>query len=511
MERSRQTMIIEGGRPLRGKMSVHTAKNSALYLILASLLTDEPLLLRDVPRLADVLVELELLEHLGAEVRWEGPVLRLHVPEVKRSSAPYALVSRMRASFVAMGALLARTGQARISMPGGCAFGPRPVDRHLTAFRALGIEVDESGGAFAARRRGRLEGTATFEAPTVGGTQNVLLASALGEGLVTIENAALEPEVADLSALLNAMGARIEGAGTPVIQVQGVPRLRGASFRPIPDRIEAGTFMLATAATRGDVVLDDLRPTHVQAVLDALGETGVRVVIEGPHSVRIDATGDLVATDITATEYPGIPTDLQAPFGAYLATLPGVSVVRDRVYPDRFTHVAELQRMGASLELTDRTLVIRGGQPLRGHTVHAADIRAGGALVVAALAAQGRSRVSGVEFIDRGYERLASRLASLGADVSLEAAPSARSDRGPAGSGSVGSPSGAAGSDSAGTGAADSGSIGGGSMGGGSMGGDSMGGDSIGGGSGSGPRGTASSPSSSGPESGPATRSSVST
>ncbi len=420
MERSRQTMVIEGARPLHGAQTIHTAKNSALYLILASLLSDEPLLLRDVPRLADVLVELELLEHLGAQVRWDGRDLHLHAREVKRTSAPYALVNRMRASFVAMGALLARAGEARISMPGGCAFGPRPVDRHLAAFRALGIEVEEAGGAFGVRRRGAVSGTVTFEAPTVGGTQNVLLASALGTGEVTIENAALEPEVADLAALLNAMGGQVAGAGTPVIQVRGVPRMHGASFRPIPDRIEAGTFMLAPAATRGNVLLEGLRPTHVQAVLDALTETGVRVVPEGPTSVRIDATGDLVATDVTATEYPGVPTDLQAPFGAYLATLPGVSVVRDRVYPDRFTHVPELQRMGASLELTDRTLVIRGGQPLHGDAVHAADIRAGGALVVAALAAKGRSRVSGLEVIDRGYERLAPRLASLGAEVWLE-------------------------------------------------------------------------------------------
>lgn len=419
MERPRETMIIEGGRALRGTLPVHTAKNSALYLILASLLSDEPLVLRDVPRLADVLVELELLEHLGASVRWEGRDLHLHVPEVLRTSAPYALVSRMRASFVAMGALLARTGEARISMPGGCAFGPRPVDRHLAAFRALGIAVDEQGGAFAATRDGPVSGTVTFEAPTVGGTQNVLLASALGSGEVTIENAALEPEVADLAALLNAMGGHVEGAGTPVIQVRGVSRLHGTTFRPIPDRIEAGTFMLAVAATRGDVVLTDVRPTHAQAVLDVLSQTGVRVVIDRPDSVRIDATGDLEATDVTAVEYPGVPTDLQAPFGAYLATLPGVSVVRDRVYPDRFTHVAELQRMGAAMELTDRTLVIRGGQPLHGSTVHAADIRAGGALVIAALAARGRSHISGVEVIDRGYEGLASRLASLGADVSL--------------------------------------------------------------------------------------------
>ena len=420
MERAREAIIIEGGRPLNGTMGVHTAKNSALYLMLASLLTDEPLVLRDVPRLADVLVELELLEHLGANVDWQARDLRLHVPVLKRSSAPYALVHRMRASFVAMGALLARAGEARISMPGGCAFGPRPVDRHLAAFRALGIEVEEAGGAFAAKRTSPVQGTVTFEAPTVGGTQNVLLASVLGEGRVTIENAALEPEVSDLASLLNAMGGNVDGAGTPVIQVEGVSRLSGTTFRPIPDRIEAGTFMLATAATRGDVVLEDVRVTHVQAVLDALAETGVRVVVDKPGSVRIDATGDLTATDITATEYPGVPTDLQAPFGAYLATLPGVSVVRDRVYPDRFTHVSELQRMGASMELTDRTLVIRGGHDLRGTGVHAADIRAGGSLVVAALAAGGRSRITGVEFIDRGYERLASRLSSLGASVSLE-------------------------------------------------------------------------------------------
>jgi UDP-N-acetylglucosamine 1-carboxyvinyltransferase len=416
MDQARPMFEVEGGRPLQGELAVNAAKNSALYLILASLLTEERVVLEDVPRLADVLVSLEILEHLGVCVHWDDRDLHLDARTIRRRSAPYSLVSKMRASFVAMGALLARCGEARISMPGGCAFGPRPVDRHIAAFKALGVEVDERGGDFSAVRRRPLAGVVAFEAPTVGGTQNVLLASVLGSGTVVIENAALEPEVADLAAMLNAMGARVEGAGSPVIRIRGVERLTGVRFRPMPDRIEAGTFMLATAATRGFVAVRGVRSVHVQAVLDKLVETGVRVVVDGPTAITIDATGDLVAADVTATEYPGIPTDLQAPFGAYLATLPGVSVVRDRVYPDRFTHVNELARMGAKVDLTDRTLVVRGGT-LRGADVHAADIRAGGALVVAALAAQGQSRVAGVEYIDRGYERMAPRLAALGARI----------------------------------------------------------------------------------------------
>jgi len=420
---TRSALEITGGRPLTGEVAVHAAKNSALYLILASLLTDEPLVVEGVPRLSDVLVGLEILEHAGVEVAWIGPDVHLRAREIRDISAPYRLVSKMRASFVVMGALLGRAGEARISMPGGCAFGPRPVDRHLKAFAALGVEVADDNGDFVARRRRPLAGRVVFEAPTVGGTQNVLLATALGGGAVEIENAALEPEVADLADLLNLMGARIEGAGTPFVHVQGVDRLHGGRFRPIPDRIEAGTFMLATAATRGDVTLRGLRPDHLQAVRDKLTEAGVRIVDIARDAWRIDATGELTGVDVTAVEYPGIPTDLQAPFGAFLATVPGVSVVRDRVYPDRFTHVTELQRMGARLELTDRTLVVRGGA-LTGAETHAADLRAGGALVVAALAADGRSRVTGVESIDRGYERFAERLRAVGATIERVEVPS---------------------------------------------------------------------------------------
>lgn len=421
---SHSALEIRGGAPLHGEVPIHAAKNSALYLILASLLTDEPLTIEGAPRLSDVLVGLEILAHTGVQIAWNERDVTMHARTIHETNAPYRLVSKMRASFVVMGALLARAGEARISMPGGCAFGPRPVDRHLKAFAALGVEISDDAGDFVARRRGRLEGRVVFEAPTVGGTQNVLLATALAGGEVEIQNAALEPEITDLCNLLNRMGAQIEGAGTPFIRVQGVDRLHGSRYRPIPDRIEAGTFMLATAATRGDVTVRNIHPEHLLAVREKLSEAGVRIVDVAPDAWRIDATGELNAVDITAVEYPGIPTDLQAPFGAFLATVPGVSVVRDRVYPDRFTHVPELQRMGARLELTERTLMIRGG-PLRGTDVHAADLRAGGALVTAALAASGSSRVFGLESIDRGYERFAARLTALGATIEAQLAPPA--------------------------------------------------------------------------------------
>jgi UDP-N-acetylglucosamine 1-carboxyvinyltransferase len=428
MQRPHDTLVIDGGRPLDGRARVQSAKNSALYLILASLLTEDELVLRDVPRLSDVLVGLEILAHVGVEVRWDGADLRLRAADVHRSDAPFRLVRKMRASFVAMGALLARTGSARIGVPGGCAFGPRPVDRHLAAFEALGVDVREVDGDFVAERHGPLEGHVVFEAPTVGGTQNVLLATALGSRRVVIENAALEPEVADLIDLLNAMGARIGGAGTRVLSVEGVDELHGATFTPIPDRIEAGTLLLAAAATRGSVRLDNVRAGHLTAVLDALRATGVWIDQEDDRSLTLDAAGPLHAVDVVATPYPGLPTDLQAPFGAYLASLPGRATVRDEVYPDRFTHVEELRKMGARLRFEERTLHVDGGE-LSGAEIHAADIRAGGALVVAALAARGRSHLSGVEFLDRGYQDLAPRLRSLGAQVDRDDAARAEEPR----------------------------------------------------------------------------------
>lgn len=410
-----EVLIIEGGKPLEGEIAVNTAKNSALYLILAALLTPDKVVLRDVPKLRDVMVILEMLEHFGAEVSWQGRDIYIRAENIMTCSAPYDLVNKMRASFVAMGALLGRCGEARMSMPGGCAFGPRPVDRHIKAFHALGAEVVEEDGDFYLKRHMPLKGRVVFEAPTVGGTQNIILASALGEDTVIIENAALEPEIPDLANMLNQMGANITGAGTSVIEIRGVKRLHGVNYRPIPDRIEAGTLMLAAAATRGKVRIKGVEAQYLRAVLEKLQEAGVMCVPFG-DSLLVDATGPLKPVDIVAKEYPGLPTDLQAPFGAFLATIPGLSHVEDQVYPDRFTHIQELLHTGARLSLEDRILTIQG-QRLSGARMHAADIRAGGALLIAALAAKGTSVISGLAYIDRGYERIAERLRDLGADV----------------------------------------------------------------------------------------------
>ncbi len=406
---------IDGGQPLTGEYPVQTAKNSALYLILASILTEEEVVLHRVPRLSDMQVGFDILEHLGVDVQHEDDLVRLRAKRIATSHAPFKLVRKMRASFVAMGALIGRVGEARIGVPGGCAFGPRPVDRHVAAFESLGVQITEDEGDFVASTRGPLEGHVVFSSPTVGGTQNVLLASARGSRKVVIENAALEPEVADLIDLLNLMGAQIQGKGTSVLTVNGVPELHGAEFTPIADRIEAGTMLMAIAATRGHGAVTQVRPDHLTAVLDQLQSNGVLVTIDG-STVHVDASGPLHARDLTAKPYPGFPTDLQAPYGALLATLPGRSTVQDDVYPDRFTHASELQKLGATVAIDGRTMRIDGGT-LVGAEVHAADIRAGGALVVAALAAQGQTLLTGIEYLDRGYERFESRLVQLGARV----------------------------------------------------------------------------------------------
>jgi UDP-N-acetylglucosamine 1-carboxyvinyltransferase len=410
-----EALIIHGGKPLRGDIPVNTAKNSALYLILAALLTPEEVVLKDIPKLRDVVAILEMLEHFGAEVSWKGRNLHIKAEHILTCSAPYQLVSRMRASFVAIGALLGRCGDAKMSMPGGCAFGPRPVDRHIKAFKALGVEVLEQDGDFIFKREKPLSGRAVFEAPTVGGTQNVLLASAIGEGTVVIENAALEPEIPDLANMLNAMGAKITGAGTSVITIQGVPYLKGITYRPIPDRIEAGTLILAIAASRGKARVLDVETAHMNAFLLKLSEAGVRFE-EDNGTLIVDATQPLKPVDMVAVEYPGIATDLQAPFGAFLSTIPGVSHVEDHVYPDRFTHIEELKHTGATFELNERTLCIHG-TTLHGAKMQAADIRAGGALIVAALAAHGTSVITGLQFIERGYENIAGRLQGIGAEI----------------------------------------------------------------------------------------------
>ncbi len=425
-------LYINGGKPLSGEVNVQVAKNSTLPIMLAALLTAEPIVIEDAPQISDVRIQAEILAYCGAEVEWQGKDLHVHAKEITNSFAPYHLVSKLRASFVAMGALLGRCGEARISMPGGCALGPRPVDRHIKAFKQLGIRMYEESGDFFAKRDEKIEGHVVFDAPTVTGTQNVMLASVRGESNVTIENAALEPEIIDLANMLIAMGANITGAGTSLIEINGVPELKGIRYRPIPDRIEAGTFMLAAAATRGDIIMHDVDPKHLRAVIGKLTECGVEVseLNSGKShskSLRVDARAKLTPVDITAVEYPGVPTDLQAPFGAFLATVDGTSVIVDKVYPERFTHVDELARAGAHLDLRDHALVIRGKEKsLQGARMQSADIRAGGALIVAAVAAEGQSEITGVHYIERGYENITERLRGLGVEVHMDTKTTSR-------------------------------------------------------------------------------------
>ncbi len=419
---NKNSFHITGGIPLKGDIYVNKAKNSTLPLMLAALLTDEPVVIKNTPRLSDVINLGEMLRYFGANVTWQDNSLRIQAKEIISCTAPYNLVSKLRASFVAMGALLSRCDEARIPMPGGCTFGPRPVDRHISAFRDLGITISEEGGDFFAKRISPLNGKVTFAVPTVGGTQNVILASVLGNNQVTIENAALEPEISDLANMLNLMGARISGAGTNLIEIEGVEKLHGVSYSPIPDRIEAGTLMLVVAATRGNATLHDVDVEHLKAVTAQLRESGVKIFELDSKTLMLDARYKLKPINVTATEYPGLPTDLQAPFGAYLATVNETSTVTDCVYTNRFTHISELKKMKAMVSLNEQTFFVRGNQ-LKGAHVHAADIRAGGALVVAALAAEGESVITGVEYIQRGYENLPERLQQLGAKISLESLP----------------------------------------------------------------------------------------
>ncbi|AFV75304.1 UDP-N-acetylglucosamine 1-carboxyvinyltransferase [Thermus oshimai JL-2] len=421
-----KVLRVEGGAPLKGEVRIYPAKNAALPILAASLLTEEPITLLEVPRLRDVEVMLELLAHLGTRYEWEGRALHLHTPELKRLEAPYELVGQMRASFIVWGALLARAGEGRVSWPGGCAFGARPVDQHVKALRALGAEVVEEGHTFYARRKGPLGGRVVFDLPTVGGTEQALLALAL-EGEGTLVQAAVEPEVEDLGRFLTLLGVEIRGLGSPILHVKGAKRLGGGTYRIIPDRIEAGTYLLAAAATRGEVTLTEVRPDHLDALLDKLAQSGHRIAT-GKDWVRLTATPTPEPLHVEAREYPGFPTDLQPIVTAYLATVPGQSTVMDRVYPDRFTHVGELARMGAELYLRDRLLMVNG-KKLHGAQVKALDIRAGGGLLVAALSAEGTTEMEGVYFLERGYEDLEGKLRALGARVYLEAqAPSLAAD-----------------------------------------------------------------------------------
>ena len=413
-------LVIHGGTRLKGTVQISGAKNAALPIMAAALLAEGPTTIRGVPDLADVRSMGELLSDLGASVsRGEEGSLRIKVEDEGCSHARYDRVRRMRASICVLGPLLAKRKRARVSMPGGCAIGSRPVDLHLRGLRALGAEIELDGGDIVATAK-KLSGESIFLGgpfgSTVLGTANVMAAATLAKGRTVIESAACEPEVADLADALNAMGARIEGAGTPRVVIEGVDELVGCSHRIIPDRIEAGTFVVAAALTNGEVALRNVRPDHMMAVVDKLRQIGVNVeAIDG--GVEISSARHLEPTDVITQPYPGFPTDLQAQVMALLCLAEGNSAITEKVFPDRFMHVAELLRMGANIRKEGPTAIVTGVRRLVGAPVMASDLRASAALVLAGLIARGTTTVQRVYHIDRGYEQIETKLRGLGADI----------------------------------------------------------------------------------------------
>jgi UDP-N-acetylglucosamine 1-carboxyvinyltransferase len=410
-------MLIRGGRPLRGTTTVSGSKNAALPILMASLLTSEPVVLHNVPRLRDVRTAISLLEGLGAKARWlDEHSLELHAAQVTGYEASYDLVKTMRASFVVLGPILARTGRARVSTPGGCAIGARPVNLHIGGLRALGARIQLRNGYVEARADHLTGARLWLDNPSVGATENIMMAAALGQGHTTIENAAREPEVQDLGRLLVAMGARITGTGTHVIAIEGVARLHGAEHRVIPDRIEAGSLMVAAAITGGDVVVENAPVEQLDAVITKLRETGVNVTAQN-GGLRVVADGALQPIELRTLPYPGFPTDLQAQMMALLTQAAGTSVITETIFENRFMHAQELLRMGADIVMKGATAVVRGPARLSGAPVMATDLRASMGLILAGLAADQETAVSRVYHLDRGYEALDQKLQALGAAI----------------------------------------------------------------------------------------------
>jgi UDP-N-acetylglucosamine 1-carboxyvinyltransferase len=410
-------LLIEGGYPLEGEVRVSGAKNAALPILCAALLCREPLTLTNVPRLNDVRTMQSLLAQMGVTVDASQPgAITLDAATLDWPLAPYELVKTMRASILALGPLVARAGEARVSLPGGCAIGLRPVDQHVKGLQAMGAEIDLTHGYINARAR-RLTGTRfSFDVVTVTGTENLMMAAALADGVTTLANAAREPEIVDLAACLVAMGARIEGAGTDCIVIHGVPSLHGATHAIMPDRIETGTFVAAAAATRGDVVIAGADPGTLSAVLDKLREAGAEITT-GESTIRVRGNGALHAANVRTAPYPAFPTDMQAQFMALATRATGVSVITETIFENRMMHVQELLRLGADIEVEGNTAVIKGVARLTGANVMATDLRASACLVIAGLVADGETTIDRIYHLDRGYERIEDKLSALGARI----------------------------------------------------------------------------------------------
>jgi UDP-N-acetylglucosamine 1-carboxyvinyltransferase len=411
-------LLIRGGIALRGEITVSGSKNSALPALAACLLTREPVRLERIPQVRDIGTMVNLLRSIGAEVRSSAGALRVEAKEIRNPEAPYELVKTMRASSLVLGPLLARTGRARVSMPGGCAIGARPIDLHMAGLEQLGARVSQSHGYVEAEAAGGLRGAVVhFDRITVTGTEDLMMAAVLAKGETVLENAAREPEIKDLADLLTRMGARIEGAGSSTIRIEGVDWLHGAEHRIIPDRIEAGTFLIAGAITGGNLLVTECMPDHLNALIAKLRQAGVGVLQESPSALRVTPAATLRASSVTTEEYPGFPTDLQAQYMALMTQAEGVSVIVETIFENRFMHAPELVRMGADIRIEGRQAVVHGPRPLTGAQVMSSDLRASASLVLAGLAASGETIVDRVYHIDRGYERIEAKLSAAGAAI----------------------------------------------------------------------------------------------
>jgi UDP-N-acetylglucosamine 1-carboxyvinyltransferase len=413
-----ESFLIKGGVPLRGTVQISGSKNAALPILAATLLTDEPCVIHRVPDLSDTRYMLKILQSLGATAEFNRGTVTVHARKIN-GYADYDLVRKMRGSICIAGPLLGRLKKARISLPGGCIIGARPINLHLKGFEALGARITIEGGYVDATAK-KIAGNSVFlggrAGPTVLGTANVMMAAALGHGTTVIESAACEPEVVDVANFLNAMGAKIAGAGSPTITITGVKKLHGAQHEVIPDRIEAATFLIAAAATNGEVTVRGARADHLRAVLDKLAEANVRVEQRGTDLIA-KRKGTLQAVDITTLPYSGFPTDVQAQMMALLTRASGISIITERIFESRFMHVSELARLGADIEIEGPSAIVKGGRPLSGAPVMASDLRASAALVIAGLAAKGQTQVNRIYHLDRGYERMDVKLRKLGARI----------------------------------------------------------------------------------------------
>lgn len=413
-----ERLIVKGGNRLVGTVKTSGAKNAVLPIIAASILGTSPSRLDEIPALEDVRTICAVLECLGIKVDASAPhMLKIDSREITSCEAPYELVRSMRASFLVMGPLLARKGYARISQPGGCAIGTRPIDLHLKGFEALGVKIEQGHGYIEASAPEGMTGANIYlDFPSVGATENIMMAAAMANGTTVLENPAEEPEIVDLANYLNQMGARVRGAGTNVITIEGVSELHGVQHSVIPDRIEAGTYMIAAAMTGGDVIIENVLPEHQKPLIAKLREAGA-MVEEDIDRIHIVGSGRLKAVDIKTLPYPGFPTDMQAQMMAMLSVAKGRSKITETVFENRFMHVVELNRMGANITTEGRSAVITGPAHLTGCTVRATDLRAGAAMILAGLVAEGATEICDIYHIDRGYEEIAAKLTRLGADI----------------------------------------------------------------------------------------------